>query len=128
MRGLLGSLGAGAADFYSCPSPADAAGCTKAQATVVGLTPDDAGGALLRVSYATPADPVKFHDHFHEVHLPQAAKLPRLRHISLAWNRQCTARSAPYLVATFAWASAGDLRAALGAGAIPAPAGSSVSR
>jgi uncharacterized protein (TIGR02118 family) len=67
----------------------------------------------LTVQYTDPADPAAFDAHYHEVHVPLAAKIPGLRRFTLSKPRGMGA-AAPYLVAELWFDDADALNAGLG--------------
>ena len=74
--------------------------------------PGQAAAARLIVLWEQPSDPAAFEQHYREVHIPIARKLPGLRSYTL--NREITAvRDEPcYLVAELAWDTLEELRTA----------------
>ncbi len=66
----------------------------------------------LTVEYCDPADPAVFEEHYREVHVPLAAKIPGLRRFTLTKPRGLGG-SAPYLVAELWFDDAAALDAGL---------------
>ncbi len=66
----------------------------------------------LTVQYCDPADPAVFEEHYREVHVPLAAKIPGLRRYTLSKPHGLSA-TAPYLVAELWFDDAAGLDAGL---------------
>jgi uncharacterized protein (TIGR02118 family) len=69
--------------------------------------------ARFLVLYGIPADPAAFDRYYHEVHIPLAHHLPRLRSYTIARDASRVAGGDPYyLIGELEWDTMEDLRAA----------------
>ena len=64
------------------------------------------------VIWETPDDPESFEDHYRNVHIPLAHKLPGLRSYTVSRNLRPVRGDAPYLVGELEWDDLESLRAA----------------
>lgn len=63
--------------------------------------------------YETPADPALFEQHYREVHIPLARRLPGLRRYTVGRDPAATGDGRPYyMVAELDWDTMDELRAA----------------
>ncbi|HJP76338.1 MAG TPA: EthD family reductase [Pseudonocardiaceae bacterium] len=63
--------------------------------------------------YETPADPAAFEEHYHNVHIPLAYKLPGLRRYTISRDIVSLRGETPYyLLAELDWGTMDELRAA----------------
>jgi uncharacterized protein (TIGR02118 family) len=62
--------------------------------------------------YETPADPKAFDQHYREVHIPLASRLPGLRRYTVSYDMTALRGEACYMVAELEWVTLDDLRAA----------------
>ena len=66
----------------------------------------------ITIQYGAPADPAAFDQHYQEVHVPLAGRIPGLRRYTVSRPRGLGG-SAPYLVAELWFDDADSLKAAL---------------
>ncbi|NUS17248.1 MAG: EthD family reductase [Streptomyces sp.] len=65
------------------------------------------------VLYETPANPERFEQHYREVHIPLARRLPGLRRYTVGRDLAATGGDCPYyMVAELDWDTMDELRAA----------------
>ena len=71
--------------------------------------------ARILVLYATPSDPSAFDQHYHDVHIPLAKKLPNLQHFDLSTGtvNSPAGPSSFHAIATLTFADMPTLQAAL---------------
>ena len=68
--------------------------------------------ARLLVLWEQPSDPEAFEQHYREVHVPIARKLPGLRSYRLSHQVNAVRGESCYMVATLTWDTPEDLRTA----------------